>query len=100
MKQWSVQHHTAAVVELSIKTESVTAIQCGFSQHFQRCDAPGCNTVVLWELKWHQEGSVKETKPEGCPRSARTPDNVEWMRHHIAEYMQVSLPAISCTLLT
>jgi hypothetical protein len=82
-----------------IKTESVTATRCGFSQHFQRCDAPGCNNVVLCELKWHQEGSEKESKPQGRPRSARSPDNVEWIRCHIAEYIQVSLTAISCTLL-
>jgi len=82
-----------------IKTESVTATQCGISQHFQRCDDPGCNIVVLWELKWHQEGTVKETKPQGCPRSACTPDNVERIRFHMADYMQVSLAAISCTSL-
>jgi len=92
MKQWSVQHHTAAMVELSK--------QCGFSQRFQRCDAPGCNTVVLWGPKWHQEVSVKESKPQGCPRSAHTPDNLQHIRRHIAEYMQVSLAAISCTSLT
>jgi hypothetical protein len=82
-----------------MKTEFVTATQCGFSQHFQRCDVSGCNIVLLWELKWHQEGSVKETEPQGCPRSAHTPDNVERIRCHIAEYMQVSLAALSCTLL-
>jgi len=35
MKRWSVQHHIAAV-ELFIKTESVTAIQCRFQQQFQK----------------------------------------------------------------
>jgi hypothetical protein len=82
-----------------IKTESVTATQCGFSQHFKKCDAPGCNIVVLWELKWHQEGSVKETKTQGCPRSAHTSDNLERIRRHMAEYMQVSFAAISRTSL-
>jgi hypothetical protein len=35
MKRWLVQHHIAAV-ELFIKTESVTALQCRFQQQLQR----------------------------------------------------------------
>jgi hypothetical protein len=34
----------------------------------------------LWVSKWRQEGSVKDSKPEGCPRSLRTPDNAERVR--------------------
>jgi len=79
MDHWLVQHCIAAV-ELFIKTESVTAVQCGFWLQCQRCNAPSCNTLLLWVLKWHQEGSVKDGKPQGHPRSVHTPDNVEWVR--------------------
>ena len=54
-------------VELFIKTESVTATQRDFHQQFQRCDAPSCNTLLLWVLQWGHEGSVKDSKPQGCP---------------------------------
>ena len=64
-------------MELFIKTESVTATKRGFCQQFQRHDAPSCNTLLLWVLKRHQEGSVKESKPQGCPFSAPAPYNVE-----------------------
>jgi hypothetical protein len=79
MQRWSVQHHIVAV-ESFIKTESVTAIQHGFRQQFQRCDAPSHNTLLLWVSKWCQVGIVKESKPIGHPFSACTPDNVEPVR--------------------
>ena len=82
MERWSVQHRIAAV-ELFIKTESVTATQRGFRQQFQRRDAPSRNTLLLWVSKWRLEGSVKDSKPQGRPRSARTPDNVERVRDAI-----------------
>ena len=63
---WSL----VAAVELFIKTGLVTAIQQGFRQQFQRHDAPSHNTLLLWVSKRHQEGSVKESKPQGCPFSA------------------------------
>jgi hypothetical protein len=34
----------------------------------------------LWVLKWHQEGSVKDSKPQGHPLSARTLENVKRVR--------------------
>jgi hypothetical protein len=73
MDSWSVQCISA--LELFIKTESVTAKQCGFQQQFQRSDALSHNTLPLWVLKWCQEGSV-ESKPQGCPSSY----NVEQVR--------------------
>ena len=76
MERWSVQLQIAAV-ELFIKTDLVTATQHGFHQQFQRCDAPSHNTLLLWALKWDQEGSLKDSKPQGCPFSAPAPDNVE-----------------------
>jgi hypothetical protein len=81
LERWSVQLQIAAV-ELFIKTELFTATQHGFHQQFQRCDALSCNTLVLilWVLKWHQERSVKDSKPQGCPFSAPVPDNVERIR--------------------
>ena len=79
MKHWSVQHHIAAV-ELFIKTESVTATRRRFQQQFQRSKVPSHSTLLLWILKWHQEESVMDSKPQGRPLSARTPDNVEQVR--------------------
>jgi len=55
MERWSVQHRIATV-ELFIKTGSVTTLQRGFHQQFQRYDAPSCSNVLLWVLKWCQEG--------------------------------------------
>ena len=79
MERWSV-HHQIAAVELFITTESVTVTLRGFLQEFQRRDAPSLNTLLLWVSKWRQEGSVKDSKPQGRPFSARTPHNVESVR--------------------
>jgi hypothetical protein len=62
-----------------VKTESITATQRGFCQHFQRLDFPCCISVLLWVSKWRQEGSVKESKPQGRPFSAPTPDSLKWV---------------------
>jgi hypothetical protein len=70
-------------VELFMKTESDTDTQCGFHQQFQRNDAPSHNTLLLWVLQWSQEGSVKDSKPQGHPFSAPAPNNVEWIRDAI-----------------
>jgi hypothetical protein len=83
MEHWSVQHQIAAA-ELFIKTVCcVVATQCGFRQQFQRRGAPSRSTLPLWVSKWHQEGSVKDSKPQGCPFSAPAPDNVEQIRNVI-----------------
>jgi hypothetical protein len=70
-----VQHRIAAGDCLS--KQSVTAIQRDFRQQFQRHDAPSRNMLLLWVSKWRQEGSVKESKPQGRLFSAPTPENVE-----------------------
>lgn len=54
-------------------------------QQFPRCDAPSHNTLLLWISKWHQEVSVKDCTPHGCPCWARTPDNVEQVRDAILQ---------------
>jgi len=74
MEHWSVQHRIAAAVEMSVKTELVTAIHHGFCQQFQRRDAPCCNNLLLWVPKWRQEGSVKDSKPKGHPFSVPATD--------------------------
>ena len=79
MDCWSVQHRIAAV-ELFAKTESVTATQRGYRQQFQRRDAPSSNILLLCVSKRRQEGSVKDSKPQGLPFSAPAPDNVELVR--------------------
>jgi hypothetical protein len=79
MEHWTMQHQTAAV-EMCIKTESVTATQHGVRQQSQSCDAPGHNSLLLWVSKRHQEGSVMDSKPKGCPLLVHTPDNVEQVR--------------------
>jgi hypothetical protein len=57
----------------------VTAAQHGFCQQFQRRDTPCCNTLLLLVSKWHQVGSVKDSKPQDCPLSTHTPDIVGWV---------------------
>ena len=79
MNRWSVQYRFAAV-ELSITRESVTAKQHGFRQQSHRVDAPSHNTLLLWVSRWHEEGSVKDSKPQGHPLSARALDNVRRVR--------------------
>ena len=79
MERWSVRLRIAAV-EMFIKTQSVTATQRVVHQRFQRRDAPCPNNLLLWVSKWRQEGSVKDSKPQGRPLSATTPDNVERVR--------------------
>jgi len=44
---WLVQHLNTAE-EPCTKTESVTAIQLGFGQKFQRWDVPSHSTLLLW----------------------------------------------------
>jgi hypothetical protein len=44
------------------------------------CDAFSCNTLLLWVSKWHQKGSVKDSKSQGCQRLVHTPDNLEQVR--------------------
>jgi len=74
-----VQHRNAAVLCLSKR--SVTATRLGFLQQFQRRDTPSHNILLLWVSKWRQEGLVKDSKPQGRPFSARTPDSVERVRN-------------------
>jgi len=74
-----VQHHIA-VAELFIKTESVTATQSRFQQQFKKREVSSHITLLLWVLKCHQEESVMDSKPQGCPFSAHIPDNVEQVR--------------------
>jgi hypothetical protein len=88
MKRWSVQYRFAAV-ELSIKTESVTATQHGVIQQYERLDAPSRNTLLLWVSKWCQEGSVKDRKPQGHPFMAHTLDNIKRVRDSILVNNQI-----------
>jgi hypothetical protein len=44
----------------------------------------------MWVSKWHQEESVKGCKPQGRPRSAHTPDNVERVRDAILRSRNMS----------
>ena len=37
-------------------------------------------SAVLWVSKWRQEGSPKDSKPQGRPFSARAPYSVEPVR--------------------
>jgi len=38
------------------------------------------NTLLLWVLEWHQEGSVKDNIPQGYPFLAPAPDRMEQIR--------------------
>jgi len=98
MEHWTGQHGIVAV-ESFIKTESVTAIQRGFRQQFQRHDAPSHNTLS-WVSKWHQEGSVKDSIPQGRPFTASTPDNAEWVRDAMLQSLHRSArrPALALHL--
>jgi len=79
MEHWSVQHWIVAL-ELLFKTVLVTPIHSGFHQQSQRRDAPCCNTLLLWALKWCQEESVKDSTPQGHPLSAPATDNMQQVR--------------------
>jgi hypothetical protein len=76
MEHWSVTLGIV-VVELFIRTESITVTQRGFRLQFETRDAPSRKPLLLWVSKWRQEGSVKDSKTEGRPRSVRTAVNAE-----------------------
>ena len=75
--------HLTEAEEPFTKTESVTAIQRGFGQQFQRSYTPSHSTLLLWASNWHQEESVKDSKLQGCPHSAHTPNNTQLTRDTI-----------------
>jgi hypothetical protein len=68
--------HCIVALELFIRTESITAAERGFQVQFQIHDVPTHNTVLWLVSKW-QEGSVKDSKPQGCPGSVYTHVNEE-----------------------
>jgi len=76
MERWSAQRDIGNVYQNRVCC-SYTA---WFPSEFQRHDAPSHNILLLWVSKWRQEGSVKESKPQGRPFTASTSDNVEWVR--------------------
>jgi hypothetical protein len=80
-----------AAAELFTKIEIVTATGRGFCQQFQRCDAPSCNTLLLWVSKWHQEGSVKDSKPQGHPFPVPAPYNVQQVREAMLRSLRSSV---------
>jgi hypothetical protein len=65
------------------ETVYLTLTQCGFRQQFQRRDAPSRNSLLLWVSKWCQEEPVTDSKPQGRPHSAHTPDKLERVRNAI-----------------
>ncbi|CAG2056995.1 unnamed protein product [Timema podura] len=79
MECWSVQAHIA-VVELFIKTNSITATQRDFRCQFNRRDPPTRNSILLWVLKWREEGSVKDEKPQGYNCVENTRDGRPYLR--------------------
>jgi hypothetical protein len=82
-----------SVVELCIKIESDTIIQRGFHQQFQRHDVPSCITLLFWVSKWRQEGSGKDSKPQGRLFSFPAPNNVK-------RVMSAAVPLLLQTLMT
>ena len=69
IERWPVSE-CIHLVEMFIRTNSVTAIQQDFRRHFNRHNAPSRNTMSIWVRKWHEEGSVKDV----CGKS-------EWTSH-------------------
>jgi hypothetical protein len=58
----------------------------------------------LWVPKWHQEGSVKDSKPQGCPFSAPATNNVGQVRgamlrslHRSAQWQALTLRLNECS---
>lgn len=86
MEQWSSAHR-AFVVETYFKSgDSVVVTQRQFRRHFNvPCGGriPSRNTIKLWVQNFRSTGSTLKQKPEGRPRSVRTPDNVERVRQAV-----------------
>jgi hypothetical protein len=88
---FSATPHSA--VELCIKIESDMITERGFRQQFQRHDVPSHITLLFWVSKWHQEGSGKDSKPQGRLFSAPAPNNVK-------RVMSAAVPLLLQTLMT
>ena len=71
---WWVDHHTAAV-ELS--KQSLLQLHSMVSDSWFKDMIPLAAILCGWIWKWCQEGSVMDSKPQGHPLLAHTPDNLE-----------------------
>ena len=75
MERWGVSERVC-VVELFIRTRSITETQREFRRERNQQEAPSPNAVRRRVRQWREEGSVTCKKPPGQPSSVRTPDNV------------------------
>ncbi|PSN41622.1 hypothetical protein C0J52_17771 [Blattella germanica] len=83
--------------------ESVVATQRAFRQHFNihRNDSvPARNTIKLWIKNFRQTACATKKKPEGRPRSIRTPENVEQVRRAVVNSPQRSTCLVSALGIT
>jgi len=83
--QWWLEFSLAGPLVSAIRTAAVellvrTDTQRCFRQQFPAVVLPSRNTLLMWVSKCRQEGSVKNSKPQGRPFSATTRGNVERVR--------------------
>ena len=79
---WSM-HHRVATLELSEQIQPFAATQRGFWRQCRRLDVTSRYNLLLCVLKWRQEGSAKDGKPQVHERSVGTTGNVERRRDAI-----------------
>jgi hypothetical protein len=63
MEHWLVQKRNVAV-EFLIRANLTMATQYGFQQQFHKQVAPARNTLLLWVSKWHEQGSVMDSRED------------------------------------
>ncbi|PSN31970.1 hypothetical protein C0J52_23663 [Blattella germanica] len=81
--------------------ESVVATQRAFRQHFNihRNDSVSArNAIKLWIKNFRQTACATKKKPEGRPRSVRTPENVEQVRRAVVNSPQRSTRKLASAL--
>jgi len=64
------------VVELLIRTGSITETQLGFRRERNQQEALSPKAFRRWVRQWREEGSLTCKKLPGRPSSVRTPDNI------------------------
>ena len=82
MQQWNVEHRVFAVEQFFRNNDSVVTVRLFHRQFNVAHDGaiPDCNTILRWVESFCTTGSFMKRTSIGCPRKARTPENIESVR--------------------
>jgi len=80
------------VVELFIRTRSITDTQRGFRREWNQQEAQSQNAIRRWVKQWREEGSVTCKKPPVRPSSVRKPYNIARVLASVSRSQRRSAP--------